>query len=54
MGSMRKKPYRKKNNLAIESSDVKVWLVWILTTKRIKESVDMSEEAFRFLTVLPS
>ncbi len=26
------KPYRKKN-LSIESSEVNVWLVWILTTK---------------------
>ncbi len=29
-----KKPYRRKNNLSIESSEVYVWLVWILTTKR--------------------
>ena len=28
-----KNPYR-KNNLSIESSEVNVWLVWILTTKR--------------------
>ncbi len=29
-----KKPYRRKNNLSIASSEVNVWLVWILTTKR--------------------
>ncbi len=33
MDSMRKKPYRKKVT-SIESSEVYMWLVWILTTKR--------------------
>jgi hypothetical protein len=33
-GLNEEKPYRKKNNLSIESNEVNVWLVWILTTKR--------------------
>jgi hypothetical protein len=32
-GLNEEKPYRRYNNLSIESSEVNVWLVWILTTK---------------------
>ncbi len=32
-GLNEEKPYRRKNNLSIESSEVNVWLVWILPTK---------------------
>ncbi len=32
-GLNEEKPYRRKNNLSIESSEVSVWLVRILTTK---------------------
>ncbi len=50
---MRKKPYRKKNNLSIESSKVNVWLVWILTTKRksLKRMETYQKRVFHFLTV---
>jgi hypothetical protein len=47
-----KNPYR-KNNLSIESSEVNVWLVWILTTKRksLKRVETCQKRAFHFLIV---
>jgi hypothetical protein len=48
MGSMRKKPYRRKI-LSIESSELYVWLVWILTTISVRllaRVENKSEEGF--------
>ncbi len=50
MGLMRKKPYRKKIT-PIESSEVYVWLVWILTTKHksLKRVETCQKKNFTFL-----
>jgi hypothetical protein len=44
------KPYRRKNNLSIESSEVNMWLVRILTTKRksLKRVETCQKKCFTF------
>ncbi len=46
-----KKTYRRKNNLSIESSEVSMRLVWVLTTLsvRLSESWEKSEEGYSWL-----